>query len=141
MNRNYTWKGYKGVLRSVVFGIIASLSTVVVSILLLTICIRNEYLDINMLPILAILVEFLAVFVGANVACLFEKEGKTMVCMLSAGICFLLLFLTGVVNFDCRGVRVLSCLIATIAGLCASLLIAKRRKVIGNSRGGRWRNR
>lgn len=138
MNHNYSLQSYRSMIRSLLFGVGTSVVVTVLIMLMVTVCIQNEYLSINIMPIAAIVIEFLGAATGATVAGKLAKERKSITCLLSAVGWFLLLLVASLVFFTCNAMKVLVCLLAVSAGLCASLLMVKRRKRRLRGRGARW---
>lgn len=97
-------------------------------VLVAPIFILNEYLDMNMLEVLAIGIHFLCAFFGSLVAGLSAYEKKWMAVCGGTGIYFVIMNSIGILFFDGVSGRFLGGLIACVVGALAAIVLLNREK-------------
>ena len=97
--------------------------------------ITNEYLDITKEDFLAVITQFISVFLGTFVAGKITQEKKLMICGAVTATCMLAYTSIGILFFDGIGSGLVSGLIATVLGFaCAFALCNKAKKATGSRR-------
>jgi len=109
------------VLYAVVVGVITSILLSLIFILLATIFIQNEYLDIISASLIANVALFLSVLVGTQVGAVCLNEGKWRACVGISAIYYVATLCLGIVCFDGIGSNCLIgfavCAVAALIGI------------------------
>ncbi len=126
-----------------VSGICAASSGVIAMLLaaLCTIFIENEYLNIDSVNILAIVVQLIATTVGVLIAGKIGKTNAFVQCIMTCGCYIALLLITAILFFDGVGELVLPNLLAVLAGGGIAIFLSTRRKIVVKRKKRRVRSR
>ena len=109
-------------------GIIAAIVISILVTALTAALVMNESFKIEMSTYLAILTQFLSVFVGVCIGGKLAAERKAMVCCSIAAVVFFIYIAGAIVLFDGISVGVLGGVIATLMALILGVLLCSKPK-------------
>ena len=88
----------------------------------------NEYFSIYLIPVLAMIIQFISVFIGCYLAGIITKDKKAPVCFAVTGVYYLLLVATCVLLFNGLSGNVFAGLIGCAAGCGLAILLCTKEK-------------